>query len=61
MSDSFDSHQHHTYTIKLDPVNYNGVLYTTLTLPVNTEFIVEKQLEKMNGVYKEAQEILKRF
>ena len=54
-------YKNYTYTIKIDPVQYRGVMQTTLTLPVDLDFIVEKKLNAMNGIYSDANEILKRI
>jgi hypothetical protein len=54
-------HKNYTYTIKIDPVKYRGVMQTTLTLPVDLDFIVEKKLDAMNGNYSDVIQILKRI
>lgn len=61
MSDKPDYHKSYTYTIKIDPKKYSGVLYSSITLPVDVDFIIEKKLEAMKGVYVDANQILQRI
>lgn len=51
----------YTYTLNINPVEYRGVLYNTITLPVGSEYVIEKKLEAMNGVYEDANKVLRRF
>lgn len=51
----------YTYTIKINPTEYRGVLYSTISLPVDVDFIVEKKLDAMNGVYVDADTVIQRI
>ena len=51
----------YTYTINITPKEYGGVLYSTITLPVDEDFIIEKKLDAMKGVYKDANQVLQRI
>lgn len=51
----------YTYTININPTEYRGVLYSTITLPVDEDFIIEKKLDAMKGVYLDANQVLQRI
>lgn len=51
----------YTYTININPTEYRGVLYSTIALPVDEDFIIEKKLGAMKGVYKDANQVLQRI
>lgn len=51
----------YTYTINITPKEYGGVLYSTITLPVDEDFIIEKKLDAMKGVYLDANQVLQRI
>lgn len=61
MNDKSDYNKSYTYTININPTEYRGVLYNTLSLPVDLDYIVEKKLDAMNGVYEDASQVLQRF
>lgn len=61
MNNKPDYNKSYTYTININPTEYRGVLYNTLSLPVDLEFIVEKKLDAMNGVYEDANRVLQRI
>lgn len=64
MNDKPD-YKNYTYTININPTEYrgvltqHGVLYNSL--PIDLDFIIEKKLGAMNGVYEDANRVLQRI
>lgn len=52
------NYKQYTYTININPTEYRGVLHTTLTLPVDVDFIIEKKLDAMNNNFVDAKKVL---